>query len=117
MSERKLPISVIVLTYNEALNLGKCLSSVMPYTDEIIVVDSGSTDNTLEVALKFNSKIFSNKFETHNKQWLWALENINLNNDKFIQDYEDFYVILINELFLDWLFNNFHYYCNNIDFD
>jgi len=81
MSQKKLPISVVVLTYNEASNLDKCLDSVMDYADEIIIVDSGSTDNTLEVASKFNSKIFSNKFETHNKQWLWALKNIKLNND------------------------------------
>jgi len=81
MNLKKFPISIVVLTYNESLNLDKCLNSVYDYVDEIVIVDSDSTDNTLEVASKFNSIIFSNKFETHNKQWLWALENIKLKNE------------------------------------
>lgn len=81
MIQKRLPITVVVLTYNEALNLDKCLSSVDSYADEIIIVDSGSKDNTLNVASKFNSKIFSHKFETHNKQWIWALNNTDIKNE------------------------------------
>ena len=43
------PFSVVIITLNEERNLGKCLASVK-FADEIVVVDSGSTDKTLEIA-------------------------------------------------------------------
>lgn len=55
-------ISAIVNTYNEGANLSRCLSSVCPLTDEIVVVDMHSTDNTVEVAQKFKAKIFDHEY-------------------------------------------------------
>ena len=69
----KLPISVIVLTFNEKLNLQECLDSVLNYVDEIIVVDSFSTDSTIEIAKGFTEKIYQNKFVNQSKQFIWAL--------------------------------------------
>jgi len=77
----KLPISVIILTYNEDINLEKCLKSLSDYADEVIVVDSYSTDMTIEIASKFTQKIYKNKFETHNKQWSWAMIHTSINNE------------------------------------
>src|SRR5215467_629527 len=55
-------ISVVDITFNEEANLGRTLASVQPLvTDgrgEIIVVDSGSTDRTVEVAKSFGAKVF-----------------------------------------------------------
>lgn len=45
----RLPITLLVMTWNEAHNVGRCLDSV-PFADEKIVVDSGSTDDTVRVA-------------------------------------------------------------------
>jgi len=44
-----LPISAIVITYNEEKNIGDCLKSICSWVDEVIIVDSGSTDKTTEV--------------------------------------------------------------------
>lgn len=52
-------LSVCLITKNEEKNLEQCLSSVKPVADEIIVVDTGSTDKTLEIAQKFTDKIYS----------------------------------------------------------
>lgn len=51
-------ISAIVITYNEKKNIEACLSSVK-WVDEIIVVDSKSTDNTVKIADKFTKKIIT----------------------------------------------------------
>ena len=77
----KLPITAIILTYNEELNIEKCLSSLEGWLDEIIVLDSNSTDSTLKIVEKYTDKLFINKFETHSKQWKWALENLPISND------------------------------------
>ena len=50
-------LSVIVVTKNEERNLSRCLASVS-WCDEIIVVDSGSTDKTIEIAKSFGARIF-----------------------------------------------------------
>jgi glycosyltransferase involved in cell wall biosynthesis len=50
-------LSLCMIVKNEQKNLGHCLKSVKDVVDEIIIVDTGSTDNCVEIAQKFNSKI------------------------------------------------------------
>lgn len=64
-------LSVVLATYNEEENLGKCLESVDGLVDEMVVVDGSSTDKTVEIAKKFGAKIkiTTNKPNFHiNKQ-------------------------------------------------
>jgi len=51
-------ISLIMIVKNEEENLGRCLKSVKNIVDEIIIVDTGSQDNTKKVALSFGAKVF-----------------------------------------------------------
>ena len=53
--DKPLPISVAVVTHNEEENLARCLESVAGLAAEIVVIDSGSTDRTAEIARRFNS--------------------------------------------------------------
>ncbi|MDE7278039.1 MAG: glycosyltransferase, partial [Lachnospiraceae bacterium] len=53
-----IPISVCIITKNEAENLDKCLKSLSPYPLEIVVVDTGSSDNSKEIAQKYTNRIF-----------------------------------------------------------
>lgn len=50
-------LSVAIATYNEEKKLGACLSSVSSWVDEIVIVDGGSNDRTLEIAKKFKARI------------------------------------------------------------
>jgi glycosyltransferase involved in cell wall biosynthesis len=51
-------ISLCMIVKNEEKNLGKCLDSILDYIDEIVIVDTGSTDHTKEIARKYTDKIF-----------------------------------------------------------
>jgi glycosyltransferase involved in cell wall biosynthesis len=55
-------LSVVIITHNEETNIGRALESVMPLVNggkgEIIVVDSGSTDRTVEIAKSFGAKVY-----------------------------------------------------------
>jgi glycosyltransferase involved in cell wall biosynthesis len=55
-------ISVVIITFNEEANIGRALASVQPLVagekGEIIVVDSGSTDRTVEIAKSYGAKVF-----------------------------------------------------------
>jgi len=50
-------ISACLITLNEERNLPRCLASVAPLVDEIVVVDSGSTDATADIALKYGAHV------------------------------------------------------------
>jgi len=74
-------MTVVVLTFNEERNLAACLDSVSGWTDEIFVVDSGSTDGTALIADRFGARFISHPFETHARQWAWALQALPIATD------------------------------------
>ncbi len=74
-------IAAVILTKDEELNLPACLESLQGWCGPIFVVDSGSTDRTAEVARRFGAQILFHPFETHAKQWNWALKNLPIRSD------------------------------------
>ena len=76
-----IPLTVIVLTYNEEKNIETCLGSLQNWASEIIVVDSGSTDDTVNLSKKFTDKIHSHPFENYSAQRNWALNNVPIQNE------------------------------------
>lgn len=68
-------ISVVILTKNEEQDLQSCLSSLR-WCDDVHVLDSGSTDRTLEVAHSYNAQISTNPFKSFGQQRNFALENL-----------------------------------------
>jgi len=72
----KLPISVVILTYNEEKNIEECLKSVYGWVEDIFIVDSGSTDKTLEITKRYTDKIYTHDFENQAKQLNWGLKNL-----------------------------------------
>lgn len=77
----KIPITVIVSVKNEALNLPSCLDKLKRF-DQIIVVDSGSTDDTTTIAAALGAEVlqfqWNGKFP---KKRNWALQNANLRHE------------------------------------
>jgi glycosyltransferase involved in cell wall biosynthesis len=71
--------SFIILTFNEETHLPRLLSSIEKLAAPLYILDSGSTDGTLDIAEKFNAQVKYNKFENHPKQWDFALKNFEIN--------------------------------------
>ncbi len=55
-------ISAVIITYNESANIQRCISSLLPIADEIIVSDSFSTDNTVPIAEELGAKVVVKPF-------------------------------------------------------
>ena len=66
-SAQRLPLSVVILTLNEERNLPACLASVAA-CDDIVVLDSGSTDRTVAIARDAGARVFVNPFENFAQQ-------------------------------------------------
>lgn len=77
----KLPVSVVILAYNEEKNIENCLKSVYKWAEEIFIVDSYSTDRTVEIARRYTDKIYKNKFIGYPNQRNWALDNLPFFNE------------------------------------
>lgn len=66
-------LSVVIITFNEERNIEKCLLSAKDISDDIVVVDSFSTDKTEEICSKQNVRFIKHKFEGHIQQKNWAI--------------------------------------------
>jgi glycosyltransferase involved in cell wall biosynthesis len=74
------PISVLILTLNEELNLPDCLASV-DWADEVVVVDSFSADATAAIARSHGARVVEHTFENYSRQRNWALETLSHAHD------------------------------------
>lgn len=70
--------SFIILTFNEEIHLPRLLESIQKLNAKIFILDSGSTDKTLEIAKVYGAEVKQNLFENHPKQWDYALKNFNV---------------------------------------
>jgi glycosyltransferase involved in cell wall biosynthesis len=73
-----LPISIVILTFNAADTIGATLASVRDLSDDIHVVDSGSTDATLEIVRTAGATLAHHLFENYGAQRNWAIEALAL---------------------------------------
>jgi glycosyltransferase involved in cell wall biosynthesis len=75
------PLSVVILTLNEQENLPYALQSVRDWAQEIIVLDSGSTDATVTIAESFGARVVFHAFEDYSKQRNYALRELDVRTE------------------------------------
>ena len=84
-------LSLVIITLNEEDSIARCIGSV-PFADEIIVVDCGSTDSTAAVAASCGAKVMFHEFQDFSTQKQWAIEQtcgdwiLSLDADEYLND-------------------------------
>ncbi len=75
-------IATIILTYNEEKHIARCIKNAQQFSNQIFLVDSFSTDSTIEIAEDLGAKVFQNKWENnYAKQFNWGLQNLPITSD------------------------------------
>ena len=96
----KIPVTVIVTTLNEENNIARCLHSLARF-DEVIVVDSGSEDDTREIARSLDAYVFSFVWNgQYPKKRQWCLDNLPLKHNRvfFVDADEEVTTAVANEI-------------------
>ncbi len=68
------PISVYILTFNNARTLKACLESVVPHADEVVVLDSGSTDGCIEICKSYGVRLYHQDWAGFRRQYQKAAD-------------------------------------------
>ena len=71
-------ITAIILTLNEEKNIEKCIRSIQPIVKRIVVVDSFSTDKTVEIAKSLGAEVWQHEFVNQAQQFIWAVDNVSI---------------------------------------
>ena len=94
-------LSVIILTYNEELHIERCIEKVKDVAQNVFIVDSYSTDKTVEIAKKLGARVYQNKWENnYAKQFNWGLDNLPIDTEWVLRLDADEYLLppLKNEI-------------------
>ena len=80
-SDFNMDISVVILTFNEALHIERCIESARRVADKIFVVDSHSTDGTQEIARRLGATVVEHDYINQAQQLQWAIDNLGLETE------------------------------------
>lgn len=86
-------ISVLILTFNEELHIERCIRSLQPFSKDIFIVDSFSTDKTVEIAESLGAKVYQNKWLNYAVQYQWGLDNCPIETEWVMRMDSDEYVL------------------------
>ncbi len=114
-------LSIAIITFNEEAHIGRCIDSVSQVSDDILVVDSFSTDRTRQIAMKKGVRFIENDFEGHIQQKNFALKNakydyvLSLDADEALseQAIQEVKRIKDEKVFFHIGFNRITNYCGN----
>jgi len=114
-------ISAVIITYNEEKNISRCIESVLTIADEILVVDSFSSDSTPEICHSFETKFIQHEFNSHIEQKNYALSQakydhcLSLDADEALDEKAIESIIKIKEKFEfdGYTINRLNNYCGS----
>ncbi|MCD7791679.1 MAG: glycosyltransferase family 2 protein [Bacteroides thetaiotaomicron] len=71
-------VTFIILTKNEEINITDCIISIKEFAKRIVIVDSGSTDNTCSIASSLGAEVYVHPFENYARQFNWGIDNTDI---------------------------------------
>lgn len=71
-------VTFIILTKNEEVNLPDCLESIKGFAKRVVIIDSGSTDKTVNIAREYGADVYVHSFENYARQFNWGIDNTNI---------------------------------------
>ena len=86
-------ISVLILTFNEERHIERCIKSLLPFAKEIFIVDSYSTDKTVEISESLGAIVYQNKWVNYAVQYQWGLDNCPINTEWVMRMDADEYIL------------------------
>lgn len=89
---RALKLTAIILTLNEACHLPRCIASLRGVADRLLVVDSGSTDDTVAIATAAGARVIQRAWVNHAAQFNWALSQLDPDADWILRIDADEYL-------------------------
>lgn len=97
-----LDITTIILTYNEEIHIRRCLENVCPFSKKVYVIDSPSTDHTVDICKEFpNVEIVEHKYPGNQaEQFNWAIDSLKIDTEWVLRIDADEYLLpeLVAEL-------------------
>lgn len=75
LDSKKNSLTVVILTHNEEIHIERCIRSLLPITSKIFIVDSFSTDRTVEIAQSLGAVVTQRKWKNYADQFQWGLDN------------------------------------------
>ena len=114
-----IPISVVIITFNEERNIGRCLESIKEVADDIVVLDSFSTDRTREICENYGARFLQHAFDGHIEQKNRAITHakfphvLSLDADEALDEQLKHEIIKVKENFDadGYYFNRLTNYC------
>ena len=74
-------ITALIITKNEQIHIERCINNIKKLVSDVLIIDSFSNDNTIEIAKKLNIKFIQNKFINHAKQFNFGLSQLSQDTD------------------------------------
>ena len=74
-------ITAIILTNNEEKHIERCINSLRTIITKIVVIDSFSTDSTLQILKKYNIEFYQKEWLNYSSQLNWGIDKANINTE------------------------------------
>ncbi|HCN8177975.1 TPA: glycosyltransferase family 2 protein, partial [Escherichia coli] len=72
--------SVLIMTLNEQKNIASCIKSVQPFSDDIVVLDSISTDDTVAISNQLGARVYNRVFDNYASQRNYGINELKYDN-------------------------------------
>lgn len=90
----RLSITAIVLAFNEEIHIERCLTRILPLVERVVVIDSFSTDRTVEIAERLGAEVLQHAWKNYSDQFQWGIDNakpttewvLRLDSDEYLED-------------------------------